>query len=53
MQLSLSVDSTIKFDQNQRLFKVRLGPFNSVETADNASEKLLQYQIDNSYIVVD
>ena len=53
IRLSLSVDSNIKFDPNQRLFKVRLGPFNNVETADNASEKLLQYQIDNSYIVVD
>jgi len=52
-RLNLPVDISVKFDSDLNLFKVHLGPFQSVETADNTSETLLQHQINNAYIVVD
>lgn len=52
-RMRLSHDISVTFDPRQNLFKVRLGPFQTVEMADNTSETLLQNQIDSAYIVVD
>ena len=51
--MSLSVNTKVKYDPSQHLFKVQLGPFNTVEAADNTTDTLRQYQIDNAYIVID
>lgn len=51
--LGLSHMAQIKFDPYRKLYKVRIGPFNNVTTADDISETLLQNAIDKAYIVVD
>ncbi len=43
----------VQYNARQGLFKVRLGPFDTVEMADNTSETLFKNQIDNAYIIVD
>lgn len=51
--LSLPYSTKVEFDANQNLYKVKLGPFASVDAADIASETLYQHQINKAYIVVD
>lgn len=51
--LGLALATQVKFDPHQKLYKVRIGPFRSVDTADSISETLLQHTIDKAYIVVD
>lgn len=53
VRMGLPYHVNIHFDRQQELFKVRLGPIDTVEMADNTSETLLQNQIDNAYIIVD
>jgi len=52
-RINLPYPSYVKYDPEQQLYKVRLGPFDSVDTADSTSETLLQHRIDNAYIIVD
>ncbi len=51
--LGLALATQVKFDPYQKLYKVRIGPFGSVDTADSISETLLQHTVDKAYIVVD
>ena len=51
--LSLPYSTKVEFDASQNLYKVKLGPFASVDAADTATETLYQHQIDKAYIVVD
>lgn len=51
--LRLPYNTKVEFDNQQKLYKVKLGPFASVDAADTVNETLDQYQIDNAYIVVD
>ena len=51
--LGLALATQVKFDPHQKLYKVRIGPFRSVDMADSISETLLQHTIDKAYIVVD
>jgi len=51
--LGLALATQVKFDPYQKLYKVRIGPFKSVDTADSISETLLQHTVDKAYIVVD
>lgn len=51
--LSLPYSTKVEFDASQNLYKVKLGPFASVDAADTVSETLYQHQIDKAYIVVD
>lgn len=51
--LSLSYTAKVEFDNHKKLYKVKLGPFASIDAADSVSEELYQHQIDKAYIVVD
>jgi len=51
--LSLPYSTKVEFDASQNLYKVKLGPFASVDAADTVSETLYQHQIHKAYIVVD
>ena len=52
-RLGLAQATQVKFDPYQKLYKVRIGPFNNVDTADIISETLMQHSVDKAYIVVD
>ncbi len=51
--LGLGLITQVKFDPYQKLYKVRIGPFNNVNKADTISETLLQHTINKAYIVID
>ena len=53
ISLDLPYSTSVKFDPYQKLYKVRLGPFASVDLADTVSNTLYQNKIDNAYIVID
>jgi len=51
--LSLPYSSKVEFDSDLKLYKVKLGPFASVDAADTVNETLYQHQFRKAYIVVD
>jgi len=51
--LGFSHNARVKFDPYQKLYKVRIGPFDNIETADSISEALFRHSVDKAYIVVD
>jgi len=53
LRLGLPYNTLVKFDNRLKLFKVQLGPFDRVSTADAASERLYKHYIENTYIIVD
>jgi len=53
INLDLPYSTSVKFDPYQKLYKVRLGPFASVDVADTVSDTLYKNQINKAYIVVD